>query len=313
MAGETMVSIGSIEKRAQELEAKEAEPKAEALEGAEKSQENAPEATKAAEGKQPDKKEVVKDEKTGKFVKVAEKVEQKPPEDSKELRKWATKLSMENAEIRKQMENLAAMLTKKQAQKVDWKELAKDPAKLEKMVEQREQELIAEQKTQYQRDMEQAAAEITNLESTRRYSDAESYPRWAELMPLMKKMSDPNAPDTRINFNQHPKIVLDALYELAQEVAASDPAYKNPEPAKSAVKTFSQEEYDEAIAKAKEDALADQNRGLKSEMKGASVSGMSKGSPKGKPGEVNKEVIWNMPMDSLKSTLQRATDELHGR
>src|SRR5579871_3503207 len=279
MAGESMISVGNIEQRAEDLEKKQAE---EAAAAAAKKPEGETE-EKVETGSEPEvkdeKKPVVKDEKTGKFVKKEES-QQKPPEDNKELRKWATKLSMENAEIRKQMENLASMLTKQQKEKIDWKELAKDPAKLEKMVEKREQELIAAHQSEYQKNMEQAAADLTREISDNRFKDAENFPRWAELMPLMKKLSDPNAPDTRINFNQHPKLVLDSLYELAQEIAEGDPNYKKPEPKKEAPvtgKTYSQEEYEAAVAKAKEEALAEHDKGLKQEMKGASVSGMSKG------------------------------------
>lgn len=291
--GESVVSQADIEKRAESLEANQVEEakKAEEAEAAKKAAEDA--ALKKGE-----------DEKN---PPVPEKKSQ--PDDPKELRKWATKLSMENAEIRKQLESLAASLSRAQQKKIDWKELAKDPTKLEKAIEERENELVRSHQQEYTDSLTKAAAEITTYEANARLADKDNYPRWAELLPVIKQLSAPTpqqpSGDPRINFNQHPKIVLDELYDLAQKVTDSDPTYKKP-PAVAPEKTYSQSDVDSAIKK----AVEEHEKNLRAQANGAGISSQSQRSSKGKPGEVNKEALWTMPLGDLKSALQRATDSL---
>lgn len=300
MAGESVVSQGSIEKRAEDLEVKQTEEatKAEADQAAaDKVEADKVAAAEAA------KKPVVKDD------------ADKQPNDPKELRKWATRTSMELAEVRKQQEAILAAFNKSAKKPVDWKELAKDPAKLEKAIADREKELVDEHSKQYVQHINESTAEITRYEDQVRYSDKENYPQWAELKPLMLKLAEPNTVqpngDPRINFNQHPKVVLDALYELAKDIAAKDPTFKKAEVKSAAAtgKTFSQEEYDAAVAKAKEEAAAEASSSLRAEARGAGVGGMGKGSSKSQPGKVDKDALWAMPLGDLKNAIKRASDQ----
>jgi hypothetical protein len=60
----------------------------------------------------------------------------------------------------------------------------------------------------------------------------------------------------------------------------------------------------EAVKKATEEAA----KGLKAEENGGGVGGMGKGAPKGKSG-VDKQALWNMPMEDLKAAIQQASEK----
>jgi hypothetical protein len=164
--------------------------------------------------------------------------------------------------------------------------------------------------------MTAASAEITSYESNARYHDKQNYPQWAELMPYIRALAKPSPAqpngDPRINFNQHPKLVLDDLYELAKAVSANDPNFKKPAAGASGspAKSYTQEELDAKVAEASKKASDDEALRLKNEAKGGSVTGMSKGASKGKPGEVDKEALWNMPLSDLGNAVKKATERL---
>lgn len=301
MEGESIISEGNIEKRAEELEVKVAA-----------------EADAAAKPVEPITEVVepitAKRDESGKFKPAEDK---KAPNDPAELRKWNTRVSQELAELRKTQEALLAAFNKNSKKPVDWKELAKDPAKLEKAIGEREKELVAEHESKFNDTVVKQTAEITQYEDQRRYHDAENYPRWAELKPLIMKLAEPSPTqpngDPRVNFNQHPKAILDQLYELAVTTADTDPAYKKPEAAKPAGKTYTQEEFDAQVAAAKKAALDEQSAALRAEGKGAGVGSMGKGTGKGKPGEVDKSALWNMPINDLGSAIKKGTQDLYNR
>lgn len=299
MVGESNISEHDIERRAEKLETDIANESAEADKKAQEqaAAEKAEEERKAAEAAKPKPTEPDK----------------KQPNDPAELRKWATRVSMENAENRRLIETLFAKLSSKKEKPVDWKELAKDPVKLEKAIEQREKEIEEEYKSEYAENMNAATAELTSSLSKLRFHDKENYPRWAELFPTIQNLCKPSPAqpngDPRVNFNQHPSVVLDDLYDLASKVVESDPNYKKPE-AKVGGKSYSQEEFEAAVAKAREEAISEHENALRREEQGAGVGSMGKRSPKGKPGEVNKDALWQMPEADLKRAIQRATSEL---
>jgi hypothetical protein len=303
MAGESVISTKDIEKRAEDLETKIATEKETADKAA---------ADKAAADEKAAADKAAADEaaKGGKQTPG----QKKEPNDPVELRRWATRTSMELSEVKKQIAGLAEILNKGAKKQVDYAALAKDPAKLQAAIEAREQEMIQEHKAKFDEQVTQATAEITQYESDRRMTDTENYPLWGELLPLMKKLAAPTeaqpSGDPRINFQQHPKKVLDDLYGLAQEIAESDPNFKKPAPKAPAntAKTYSQEEHEAAIQKAREEAAAEAASNLKNEMKGAGVGGMGKGSSKSQPGKVDKTVLWNMPLGDLKDAIQKASE-----
>lgn len=304
MAGESVISTKGIEKRAEDLETKLA---GEQIEADKVATEKAAADEKAAAEKKALTQKGDKDN-------LSQKGNKKVPDDPSELRKWNTRVSMELSEVKKQVAAVAELLNKNAKVKVDYVALAKDPAKLQAAIEAREKEIVSEHQTQFEQQVTQATAEITQYESDKRLTDSENYPMWAELLPTMKRLAAPTAAqpngDPRVNFAQHPKLVLDDLYALAQEIAESDPTFKKPAakaPASTA-KTYSQEEHEAAVTKAREEAAAEAAAALRNENRGAGVGGMGKGSSKGAPGKVDKTVLWNMPMADLKDAIQKASE-----
>lgn len=306
MAGESTVSSGAIEKRAEDLETKEVAAQAET----EKAANDKAAADKAAADK------VAAD--AAAEVARAKEPTKKAPDDPAELRKWNTRVSMELAEVKKGQEALLAAFNKNSKKPVDWKELAKDPAKLEKAVAEREKELLSERENQYNQEKVEMVAEVTRYEDERRYKDTENYPLWSDLKPIMSSLSEPRPDqpngDPRINFGQHPKLILDELYALAKSIAEKDPLFKKAPEKKpeGSTKTYTQEELDAKVAEAATKAAADSAANLRNENKGAGVGSMGKGSAKGKPGEVDKNVLWDMPLSDLGNAIKKGTEQLHG-
>lgn len=300
--GESDVSLGSIAERAEKLEAPKPEEKAPESTPKEGETPEAKGETPAPEDKKPDV--------TPEAVKKTEPL----PNDPNELRKWNTKVSMElsemkkmHAESQKQIQQLADMLSKSTKKQVDWKELAKDPAKLQAAVDELNAQTVKEWQGKYDEANYTAKSTITKKENARRFHDP-NYPRWQELNPIVVKMAA-NA-DRRIDFDKEPDVVLDALYEQAIQDVAKDPNYKPPV-APAAQRTdlkYSEVELQAKIQEAVKKATEDAAKGLKAEENGAGVGSSGKGAPKGQGG-VDKKALWNMPMDKLKEAIQQASPQ----
>lgn len=298
MAGESSVSIGGIEERAAKLE--------EATKAAAEKPE-----TPAAETKVESSATIA--EKPAAIVPgmapAAKTEEKKAPNDPDELRKWNTRVSMENKQIKdqlstvqKQLEDLAAAFNKTAKKAVDWKDLAKDPAKLQAAVEEQQKQLTSEWEQKYNKHHNDTTARITQLENKRRMHDP-AYPRWAELQSAIVDLAV--KADPRVDFSKDPVDVLDQMYDLAQQ---AKPGEAKPAAAAPVLKSYTDADMAAAREEARKEALAEAQKGLAAEEKGAGVGGMGKGAPKGKPG-VDKEALWNMPMKDLKSMIQKASDK----
>jgi hypothetical protein len=285
---ETAVSLDAIAERADKLEAeKPVEPVAE-----EKPAEPAAEAPKPeAAAPKPEEK----------------KPEPTIPNDPNELRKWNTKVSMELADVKKQIQGIADALSKSTKKVVDWKELAKDPAKLQGAIDELNGQINKEWQEKYDTAKYSATAKITQKENQRRFHDA-NYPRWAELNPVVVKLAA--AGDSRVDFEADPDIVLDKLYDLAAQEVAKDPNYKAPAPAPTprADLKYSEQELQAKIAAAVKSAKEEAQKSLKAEESAAGVGGMGNSAKKG-PATTDKAALWNAPMDELKAALQRASNK----
>lgn len=297
LPGESSISIGGIADRAEKLEAAQAE---EANKGGEGNEGDA--AAKAAADKK------AADEAAAAAGKPTTEPVKKEPNDPVELRKWNTKISMELAEMKKQQEAILAAFNKKAAKPVDWKTLAKDPEKLEKAIEDYQKSAVDEVTKTYNEKSVKEIARYTKSEFQRRDHDA-SYPRWAELKPMLVSMAA--KADSRVNFDQDPDVVLDSMYELAVSDAAKDPNYKAP----TAKVVNPDAKYTDAdlAAKVKEavdKAVADAQKGVKAEENGAGVGGMGKGAGKGGAGDSIKKAAHAMPLSALKNAIQEATERL---
>lgn len=296
--GESSISLGGIADRAEKLEVAQKE---EAAKGGAEGNEGDEAAKAAADKKAADDKAAAEAASKNEPVK-------KEPNDPVELRKWNTKISMELAEMKKQQEAILAAFNKKVAKPVDWKTLAKDPEKLEKAIEDYQKSAVDEVTKTYNEKSVQSIARYTKSEFNRRDHDA-SYPRWAELKQVMVSMAA--RADTRVNFDQDPDVVLDSLYDLAQQDVSKDPNYKAP--AAKVVNPDAKYTDADLAAKVKEavdKAVAEAQKGVKAEENAAGVGGMGKGATKGGAGDSIKKAAHAMPLSALKNAIQEATERL---
>jgi hypothetical protein len=286
--GESLVSPASINARADALEKAEKEAAAKAPEV--KPEEKVPETpeVKAPEQKAPEQKPEVKPE---------VKAEKKAPNDPDELRKWNTRVSQENKKLRDEMaalkeaqEKTFKLLSKISKTPVDYKELAKDPEKLQKFIEEERENATAELKVQLDQVSADARAKDTMVERMKREHDSENYPEWKRLYPSIVKiaMGPTGQGDPRIDFTKPSGEVLDALYELA---LSENPAPAAPvTPPAPVEKTYKESEMKtmladmlakekDAIAKsAREEAVKEAQKALNDEAKGGTVASAGKGS-----------------------------------
>lgn len=291
--GESTVSQVSINQRAEALEkaekelvTKPAEQKSEEVKQPEP--EKKVEEVKTSEVKVPEKKEEVKPE-----VKVKE--EKKAPNDPDELRKWNTRVSQENKKLRDEMSALKEaqdktfkLLSKISKKPVDYKELAKDPEKLQKFIEDERESATSELREQLDKLSADSKQKDTIVERMRREQDVENYPEWKRLYPQIVKiaMGPSGQGDPRVDFTKPASEVLDALYEIALQ---ENPASTEAKPVVQEEKVYKESEMKtmlsdmlakekEAIAKtAKEDAIKEARESLAEEVKGGTIASAGKG------------------------------------
>lgn len=231
------------------------------------------------------------------------------PNDTKELRKWATRASQENAQLRKDMDTLKAAIDKLSKKPVDYAALAKDPDSIKRHVEEERLEAINALQKKYDDAMVEAGKKETIFEKTRRDMDSANYPRWKQVFPMVQELA--NNTDGRINFQQPIGDVLDDLYKLATQLLPEEakpvetiiPAPTAGVPA--AAKTAEQSEADiqariaEAVRKAREEAAS----GISAEQNGAGVGSLGKGGKRGSG--LDKETLKTMPMGDLKAMISK--------
>jgi hypothetical protein len=281
--GESLVSPASISQRAEALEKAEKEADVKEVE-------------QVVEEKEPEVKPEVKTPEPKAEVKPDVKPEKKEPNDPTELRKWNTRVSQENKKLRDEMsalkeaqEKTFKLLSSISKKPVDYKELAKDPEKLQKFIEDERESATSELQERLDQLSSEAKAKDTMVERMRREHDTENYPEWKRLYPSIVKiaMGPTGQGDPRVDFTKPASEVLDALYELAlseNPVAAAPVA-----PVVPVEKTYKESEMKtmlsdmlakekEAIAKsAREEAMKEAQQALNDEAKGGTVASAGKG------------------------------------
>jgi hypothetical protein len=237
-------------------------------------------------------------------IKPVESVEPvKQPNDPTELRKWATKASQENAELKKEMRELKAAIEKMTKKPIDYKELAKNPEAIQKQIEIERQEAIAEMQTQLEEKALLATKNETVVERMKREQDSTNFPEWKRVFPLIQNLAANT--DGRINFNKAPGDVLDDLYALALQLAPAPVVTPKEEPKVEekpvvpAAKTYSEAEV-EAIRK---EAFAKAQEALKNEANGAGLGSAGKGGRRSSG--VSKEALTEMPLADLKRMISQ--------
>lgn len=224
----------------------------------------------------------------------ANKPVKKAPNDPEEMRKWSTRTAQENAKLRKEMADLKEaqektfkLLSSISKKPVDYKELAKDPEKLQKFIEDERENATSELREQLDRASTEAKQKDTIVERMKREHDAENYPEWKRLYPQIVKiaMGPTGQGDPRVDFTKPAGEVLDSLYELALQespVVKQDPpapaekVYKESEMKQMLADMLAKEK--DAIAKAaKEEAIREAQEGLSEEAKGGTVASAGRG------------------------------------
>lgn len=185
--GESLVSPASISARADALEKAEA---AEAAKGADAGKGGeGDEAAKAAADKAAADAKVAADkkaaddaskggeEKPGTEDSVKKPVK-KAANDPEEMRKWSTRTAQENAKLRKEMAELKEaqdktfkLLSSISKKPVDYKELAKDPEKLQQFIEDERENATSEMQERLDQLANEAKAKDTALERFKREHD----------------------------------------------------------------------------------------------------------------------------------------------
>ena len=288
--GESIVSPASINARAEALEKAEKEAAAKAPE--QKPEEKAPVVPEKKEEKAPEQKAP---EQKPEEKKPEVKAEKKAPNDPDELRKWNTRVSQENKKLRDEMQALKEaqektfkLLSSISKKPVDYKELAKDPEKLQKFIEDERESATSELREQLDRLSADAKQKDTIVERMKREQDTVNYPEWKRLYPQIVKiaMGPTGQGDPRVDFTKPAAEVLDSLYELA---LSENPASTTPAVTEPAEKVYKESEMKQmlsdmlakekdAIAKAaKEEAMRDAQKALSEEAKGGTVASAGKG------------------------------------
>jgi hypothetical protein len=299
--GVSMVNPVAINARAEALEKAEADEAAKGpAAGGDDAAAKAAADKAAAEKAEADKKAAEDAAKSGKgtedkggtedkFVKSSKKA----PNDPDELRKWNTRVAQENKKLRDEMialkeaqEKTFKLLSSISKKPVDYKELAKDPEKLQKFIEEERANATAELQERLDQLTSEAKAKDTTVERMRREQDVENYPEWKRLYPHIVKiaMGPTGQGDPRVDFTKPAAEVLDSLYELA---LAENPALVvTPEPTEKVYKESEMKSMladmvakeKEAIAKtAKEEAIREAREALAEEIKGGTVASAGKG------------------------------------
>jgi hypothetical protein len=302
--GESIVSPATINARADALEKAEKEAAAKGGDEANKGGDDAAKAAadKAAADKATADAKAAADKasadkgnqgKTG-TEDTSGKPTKKAPNDPDELRKWNTRVSQENKKLRDEMsalkdaqEKTFKLLSKISKTPVDYKELAKDPEKLQKFIEEERENATTELKAQLDQATNQAKEKDTVVERMKREHDSENYPEWKRLYPSIVKiaMGPTGQGDPRVDFTKPAGDVLDALYDLALSenpaVAAPAPVVTEKVYKESEMKTMLADmlaKEKDAIAKAaKEEAIREAQAGLSEETKGGTVASAGKG------------------------------------
>lgn len=296
--GESVVSSVSINQRAEALDKAEKEAAvkgADAGKGAEDNQAAKVAADKAAVDTKAAEDTATKgsEGKTG-TEDTAVKPAKKGANDPEEMRKWTTRTAQENAKLRKEMSDLKEaqdktfkLLSSISKKPVDYKELAKDPEKLQKFIEDERENATSEMQERLDQLSTEAKQKDTVVERMKREHDTENYPEWKRLYPSIVKiaMGPTGQGDPRVDFTKPAGEVLDSLYELALTESptaavvapvSTEKVFKESE-MKAILADMLAKEKDAIAKSAREEASKDAQAALSEEAKGGTVASAGKG------------------------------------
>ncbi len=238
-------------------------------------------------------------------VKPESKQESKAPNDPAELRKWNTRVSQENAALRDEMKAIKTAIEKLSKKPIDYKELAKNPESIQKQIELEREEAVAEMQDKLVEVTTRAVAKETEVERIKREQDAANYPDWKRVFPLIQNLAANT--DGRVNFNQAPAVVLDALYDLALQLSPSQIANASVTEVKPEVKPAivgkTPEEIAVDIAAAEKRGFEKAQESLRAEQNGAGIGSAGKGGRRSSG--LTKEALMGMSKEELKKLISK--------
>lgn len=142
-----------------------------------------------------------------------------------ELRKEFTRRTQNETALQKKLDNLTAIISKAAEVPVDPEQFFKDlqtqgPKAFEPLF-QKERETLQSAHEEKMRALEdRVTMSEYRAEKFARLQDADNYPDYRKLEPLMKQLAEDE--NTPIDFERSPSEVLDALYKLARTLSAED-------------------------------------------------------------------------------------------
>jgi hypothetical protein len=155
-----------------------------------------------------------KEAKTQSPTEVTDNKVEKPKSDS-EVRKWATKTSQENAQLRKDLQALRESVEKMTKKPLDLNELSKNPEQLQKLWQDREAEFA---KLNFNLLQSNRAFQTSQI-SQRRLNQPEEYPNWNKAAKIMEDLvgkRDPGFLNLCDWGAEDPEVALDKGYEYVK-------------------------------------------------------------------------------------------------
>lgn len=142
-----------------------------------------------------------------------------------ELRKEFTRRTQNEAELQKKLDNLTAIISKAAEVPIDPEQFFKDlqtqgPKAFEPLLQKERESLQSAHQQAIQALEDRVTMSEYRAEKFARLQDAENYPDYRKLEPLMKQLAEDE--NTPIDFDRSPSEVLDALYKLARTLSMED-------------------------------------------------------------------------------------------
>lgn len=142
-----------------------------------------------------------------------------------ELRREFTRRTQNEAELQKRLDNLTSILSKATETPIDPEQFFKDlqtqgPKAFEPLFQKERETFQSEHQSAMQALEDRVTMSEYRAEKFARLMDAETYPDYKKLEPLMKQLAEDET--TPIDFDRSPGEVLDALYKLARTLSMED-------------------------------------------------------------------------------------------
>lgn len=142
-----------------------------------------------------------------------------------ELRKEFTRRTQNESALQKKLDNLTSIISKAAEVPIDPEQFFKDlqtqgPKAFEPLFQKERDAFQSAHQEKIQALEDRVTMSEYRAEKFARLQDAENYPDYRKLEPLMKQLAEDE--NTPIDFDRSPSEVLDALYKLARTLSMED-------------------------------------------------------------------------------------------